>query len=376
MKNIILSAPVRSISGYGSHSRDILFSLFKTNMFNIQLITNGWGMTSNSSQFTQEEQDIINFCEVNQIRQGAEGVTFVHVGIPSEFRKVCETNIGITAGLEADTIPQDWVEKCNQMSCVIVPSTFVQSIFQKCGVTVPVHVIHEGVNTNIYSPKETDMRFGLDTEFNFLTVGQWGMLGMDRKNIEYLLAIFNEVTRIDPSIGLIIKTFMNNNSSPDAYFTLQRLNKFLNHNVKLIHGTMSEEEMSSLYNSKDVKAFITLTSGEGWGRGIAEAVSCDLPIIVPGWSGHMDFVNPEYSKVLPTKMIPVPSVYHRTGWFTQDSKWSMITDTDIVSTIIEYKKSYDEKMRKQNAQTYGTTFRENFNFNKTYSELPYILKDI
>lgn len=376
MKNLVLSAPTRSISGYGSHSRDILFSLFKSNLFNIQLVTNGWGMTSNSFNFITEELDIIDFCESNQIHQGAEDVTFIHIGIPSEFQRVCETNIGITAGLESDVIPKDWVDKCNLMNCVIVPSTFVQSVFQKCGVSVPVHVIHEGVNTDIFQPKTSDMFFDLDTEFNFLTIGQWGNPGMDRKNIEYLLAVFSEVIKRDPSIGLVIKTFMNNSSSPDAYFTEKRLKRFLNSNVRLVHGIMSEDELSSLYNSSEINSFVTFTSGEGWGRSIAEAISCDLPVIVPGWSGHMDFVNAEYSKVLPTKMIPVPSIYHHTGWFTQDSKWSMISDENIVSTILEYKNKFVEEERLKKAQTYGTIFRETFNSKETYSKLPYLIKDI
>jgi glycosyltransferase involved in cell wall biosynthesis len=49
--------------------------------------------------------------------------------------------------------------------------------------------------------------------------------------------------------------------------------------------------MNSLYNHKKVKAFVSFTKGEGYGRPIAEFITSGKPVIVSGWSGQTDFVN-------------------------------------------------------------------------------------
>jgi hypothetical protein len=52
--------------------------------------------------------------------------------------------------------------------------------------------------------------------------------------------------------------------------------------------------MNSLYNHSKVKAMVSLTKGEGFGRPLLEFSLTKKPIIVSGWSGHMDFLNPEF----------------------------------------------------------------------------------
>ena len=62
-------------------------------------------------------------------------------------------------------------------------------------------------------------------------------------------------------------------------------------NVYLLHGDLSQTEMNYLYNHPKVKAFVSLTHGEGFGRPLLEATMTGLPIITSAWSGHLDFLN-------------------------------------------------------------------------------------
>ena len=64
-------------------------------------------------------------------------------------------------------------------------------------------------------------------------------------------------------------------------------------NVYLLHGDLTDKELNSLYNHNKVKVHITFTKGEGFGRPLLEASLTGKPIIAPGWSGHMDFLNSE-----------------------------------------------------------------------------------
>ena len=80
--------------------------------------------------------------------------------------------------------------------------------------------------------------------------------------------------------------------------------------VHLLHGNMSNEEMHSLYCHPKIKAFVSITHGEGYGLPIFEAAYCGLPVVVPAWSGHIDFL---YAPV----MNEVSKKYKNTPLFTK-----------------------------------------------------------
>ena len=61
--------------------------------------------------------------------------------------------------------------------------------------------------------------------------------------------------------------------------------------VYLLHGSLSEKEMSSLYNHEKVKALVSTSHGEGFGLPIFEAAYYGLPVLATDWSGHLDFLH-------------------------------------------------------------------------------------
>ena len=62
-------------------------------------------------------------------------------------------------------------------------------------------------------------------------------------------------------------------------------------NIYLIHGDLSDQEMNLLYNHSKVKAMITFTKGEGFGRPLLEFGTTGKPIITPYYSGQVDFLQ-------------------------------------------------------------------------------------
>jgi ligand-binding sensor protein len=75
-----------------------------------------------------------------------------------------------------------------------------------------------------------------------------------------------------------------------------------------MHGDFEDEEMNELYNHPKVKAHVTFTHGEGFGRPLLEASLTGKPVIYSAWSGHLDFLPPSLSTALEGSLVKVPKV--------------------------------------------------------------------
>lgn len=381
LKNIVLRAPVFSQSGYGAHSKDIAMALWNSQKFNVSILPTGWGGASTSTEgMTLKEKEALEYMCNNKLHQGVPFI-FAHVGLPTEFQKIGNFNIGITAGLESDSITQEWVNSCNTMDLVIVSSNVVKDIFIRSGVTSRVEAIEEGVDISIFNDKPLveDLFPAIDTSHNLLAIGQWlpGRFGEDRKGIGILIDTFLKTFKDDKNVGLVLKTYITNNSSVDFY----RLRKLLKDtiashdrktaNIYLVHGNLTTEQLISLYKHPRINGFVSLTSGEGWGRGIAEAIACDLPVAVTGWGGHMHYSNPRYMKLIEYSLKPVSLSAVQSGFFTPDMIWAYPNLEDAkrkMKQLIENPLS-----NKKNAIEYGKIFRETYNKDIVYLKLVNLL---
>ena len=152
-------------------------------------------------------------------------------------------------------------------------------------------------------------------------------------------------------VGLVIKTNMAKNCYFDRVATQGKLNQLLvDHNlggedvkckIHLIHGDLTQEEMNSLYTHKKITALITATHGEGYGLPLFEAAYNELPVLAPGWSGHLDFLyapvkdkkgkikrKPLFSKVDYT----LSPVHKKAVWkdiIVENSMWSYASERDF-----------------------------------------------
>ena len=117
-----------------------------------------------------------------------------------------------------------------------------------------------------------------------------------RKNAEQLIKCFVEQFKDNEEVGLVIKANMAKNSLIDRVNSTNNLKLFINNlgekkcKVYLLHGFMTDQEMSALYQHPKIKAFVTATHGEGFGLPIFESAYYGLPIIATDWSGHLDFL--------------------------------------------------------------------------------------
>ena len=162
--------------------------------------------------------------------------------------------------------------------------------------TSPIDVVPYPVK-EMKEEKITDLA-GITTGFNFLTIALFG----PRKNLEKQIEWFLEEFKDDPDVGLVLKAGFAANSVIDRDATESHLKSIMsNHKgskckLYLLHGSMTEVEINSLYNHPKMKAYLTFTHGEGYGLPIFEAAYNGLPIIATDWSGHLDFLTAPYQQ--------------------------------------------------------------------------------
>ena len=115
---------------------------------------------------------------------------------------------------------------------------------------------------------------------------------------------------------------------------------------------------------------INLTKGEGFGRPLLEFTQTKKPILTTGWSGHVDFLKPNMSILLPGTLNDVhKSVQNK--WLIQGSKWFDVDTMNLGKALKDIYKNYKTWIPKAKQQ--GTYCKENFSFNKMKEKLDTIL---
>ena len=380
---LVFQAPIATRSGYGDHARDLLHSLYKLDKFDIKIISTRWGNTpmdalNYDNQFHKWAVDSI----IPQITEKPD--IYIQVTVPNEFQPLGFYNIGITAAIETTHCALDWVHGCNRMDLIIVPSehskkSLVDTVYNEENretkqliahhrIQKPVEILFEGFDEADFGTKTFEHITELDVikeEFAFLFVGHWlrGDLGEDRKNVGMMIKTFaiafkNE--KVKPA--LVLKTSSAGFSVIDRETTIKKIRDVLGKDYKsvpiyLLHGDLTPAEMNGLYEHPKVKAMLNFTKGEGFGRPLLEFSLTGKPVIVSGWSGHIDFLK-QGAVLLEGELKPV----HESAadqFLLKESQWFNVNISKALSSIKDVYKNYDKhktaslQLGKQNKQNFG-----------------------
>jgi len=373
---VVVSCPIDTHSGYGARSRDIVKALIKSEKYEVKVIPQRWGQTPFGflNPDNPEHRLILN-CIWAQPQLPRQPDVWIQITVPNEFQPVGKFNIGITAGIETTVCAPQWVDGINRMDLTLVSSEHAKRVFKnstfeeknnqtgqvirKIQVEKPIEVLFEGVDTNIYQKIDAvndsevwDVIDSIKEEFNYLFVGHWlqGEIGQDRKDIGMLIKTFLETFKNKKQRpGLILKVSSGNYSIMDRDSILDKIRALEGStegdlpSIYLIHGELSDEEMNELYNHPKVKASVSFTKGEGYGRPLLEASIAGKPIIAPNYSGHLDFLDSELSTLLSGEITQIhPSavvqdmLVPESGWFTVDYKKASETLEDVYKNYKKY----------------------------------------
>ena len=365
MRTVVIASPVATQSGYGHHAREVIANFIEQRgkEWDIKLLSLPWGHTPFTYPIPQDwNQRIIPMPITYQPD------IWVQITVPNEFQAVGKYNIGVTAGTEGDICPEAWIDNINTMQLIIVPTTFTKTVFENTAkqhnklITTRIEVIPEYFDETIYNNNVTGQLSILDQIIEnsaFLSVGHWlqGQLGEDRKNISGVIHCFFETYKNQKDMpALVLKTSGATYSVMDRFEIESKINQIRDMfgnaklpNVYLLHGDLTDEEMNLLYNHPKVKAMLTFTKAEGFGRPLLEFSTTGKPIIVPHYSGQADFLKKDFICALPGGLTEIhPSsrnefLIEGAKWFTPDYGYA----SKMIKDVLKNYKKWQELAKRQ-----------------------------
>jgi hypothetical protein len=386
---LVFQGPVSSRSGYGDHSRDLLKSLYEMDKYDVKIIPTQWGHCP-QNQLAVDTQFGNRVLSNIVTSLDKKPDIFMQVSVANEFTPIGNINIGVTAGVETTVAPMNFIEGCNKMDMVIVPSQFTKQTLVNTGfkkvdqrtnqqigevkLEKPVEVLFEGVDLSVYDGKSqnTEILDSIPTDFNFLYVGHWlqGNLGEDRKDtgmmIKTFCTVFKDVPKNEQP-GLILKTSHAGFSITDKSEISKKIEDLTKEYgdkcppIYLVFGDLTERDLNEMYNHPKVKSFVMFTKGEGYGRPLAEFATTGKPIIVSNWSGHVDFLPKEHTVFLDGEVKPIhPSAVN--DFLLKESQWFTVNYSMAAQKLFDVHKNYKKYLLQSNGLK--TNIRSNFSLVK------------
>ena len=301
--------------------------------------------------------------------------------------------------METTIVHHGWIEGCNKMYLILTSSEHSKKVFlesrfdlknnntQQIERTIklekPIEVLIEGADLTKYfanSTTEFDLS-SIKESFCFLFVGHWmqGDIGHDRKNVGYMVKAFLETFKNKPNPpALILKTQQVGSSILDKDRIKKKIDSIRKTvkgkipNIYLITGDLTDTQINELYNNPKVKAMISFTKGEGFGRPLLEFSLTGKPIIASGWSGQVDFLDPVRSILIGGTLENVHKSAAVKDMILEQAQWFKPDDAQVGKAFTELVKKYKQFVVP--AKQLKNINKEKFSFEKMTSDLSSIVE--
>ncbi len=292
--DVTIVGPVWDASGYAHHTRTHALWLRRLGV-RVSLRPYPWG----SARVELAPETAAALEEMMREPEGRGPV--VYITVANAFRKEPgRPSIGYTM-LETDRIPSFWVELCNRMDGVLVPTEFSRGIFVGSGVEEgKVCVVPLGCDPEAFRPGLPPLALPGRKGFNFLANFEW----IPRKGYDLLLRAYFQEFRADDDVCLILKTYDNSAYDPEGGAIREQILRLAAESgnpsppaVLLLPRILPAGLLPRLYAAAD--CYVLPSRGEAWNHTALEAAACGLPVILTAWSAHLDLFNERNCYLIP-----------------------------------------------------------------------------
>ena len=300
---VLWHAPVFNPSGYADEARNFVLSL-ESHGIPVALRSVGKNSTAFCNQL-----DVSTRKRLEQALGREVDDNFINViHFPAyAFERIPQADycIGRTM-FETDSLPPDWVNACNKMDEIWVPSEFNMHSFRDAGVTSQLVKIPGGVDTKLFCSGHEPLAIPGARGVVFLSIFEW----IYRKGWDVLLGAWARAFTADDNVSLVLRTFPvnstdNKNSKRkietriDHFYQNAQVSRQRVAPIIVLGDQIPEKDLPRLFAA--AHAYVAPSRGEGWGRPQMEAMACGLPVIATRWSGNLEFMNDQNSLLLDTE---------------------------------------------------------------------------
>jgi len=274
------------------------------------------------------DPDMAQYLNTHQIEREPHISIYAH--IPIRFDDVFRVDngpekiIGLTMSEGMGRLSQGYVDGCNSVDEVWIPTEYNRKIFHDSGVTVPLKIVPLGINIREWKPAPFHAIKNPSEEYVFLSNFSWP--ARYRKGADKLLSAYFGTFNSFDNVRLIIKT-----AGPQ-----EEIERFLNMarprkapRITIANGFCGPEQIREVYQAAD--CFVLPTRSEAWGLPALEAMSCGLPVIITGEGSQLEFCNIANSILLKIKGYEKPPEYENLIY--ADLKWAEPDEKHLASLM-------------------------------------------
>ncbi|WP_077530412.1 glycosyltransferase [Vreelandella utahensis] len=252
---------------------------------------------------------------------------------------------------EESGFPQAWAEQFSQhltgLTCL---SEHVRKVLIDNGVCLPMAV--SGCGVDHWDRVAPEPYAAPGDGFRFLHVSSC----FPRKGVDALLAAWGQAFTHEDNACLIIKTFPNPHNDVVQQLAAHREANPAYPEVILIWEDLPAGQLKSLY--EQCHALVAPSRAEGFGLPLAEAMLSGLPVITTGWSGQLDFCDPQTTWLTRYRFGRA-----RTHFNLPDSVWAN-PDTEHLASQMRAVHETPAEQRQALADAAAAHLREHFSWER------------
>ncbi len=199
---------------------------------------------------------------------------------------------------ELEKTPQLWAQRAKRYDEIWAPTRFIRDSFAEV-MPIAVRAVAPGVTLGVVAERDRAW-FGLP-ENRFMVLFAFDMCSvMERKNPLGLVRAFRRAFKPTDDAVLVIKV-TRGNFDPEGMALLRA--EEAKGQMVIIDRVMSRAEAMALMACCD--CYASLHRSEGFGLTLAEAMLLGKPAIGTNYSGNLDFMTPEVSRLVEFKKIVI-----------------------------------------------------------------------
>lgn len=256
-------------------------------------------------------------------------------GIPPDWAHIAAlfpNVIGMTV-TETDTMPNQWKNVLNQVLEVWVPCKFNVDAFKQVLQRTVFHLPHacfplKASGAPLVAQNFLDLS---DQDFIFFNIFHW----QNRKNPMGLIEAYLRAFPSEHDTVLVLKT--HKGVAGVARRVIEKVRRRVGSQARIdVYAKLWDEaHLDALYRRGD--CYVSLHRGEGWCYPLFEAACRGIPLIATGYSGPMEYLNPEHHQLVNYTLGPVRQKY---PYYRTQMRWA---EPDLGHAVELLRRTYEHR---------------------------------